>query len=113
MVNVLFDGESYGEPFIKIFHDNNFANKKLMANGRITDGFKPASLISVPAHAEKSNNEGFRDAGAFLFDIQNNIFEINLFISLTSYNGITDGLANINFNYITYEPWPTELPRLN
>ena len=112
MVNVLFEGESYGQPFIKTIPDN-FDYKKLMANGKITDGFKPASLISVPAHVENNSNEGFKDAGAFLFDIQNNTFEINLFTSYTLYNSITDGLANINFNYVTYEPWPTELPRLN
>lgn len=110
MVNVLFEGEFVGEAFIKTFYDNNFSNKKLMANGKITDGFKPASEISVPAHVEKNNSEGFQDAGAFLFDIQNNTFEINLFTSWQLYRSITDGLANINFNYITYEEWPTELP---
>ena len=110
MVNVLFEGELDGEAFIKTFYDNNFSNKKLMANGKITDGFKPASEISVPAHVEKNNSEGFQDAGAFLFDIQNNTFEIILFTSYTLYSSITDGLANINFNYITYEEWPTELP---
>ena len=83
-----------------------------MANGRITDGFKPASTISVPAHVEKNGNEGFQAAGAFLFDIQNNTFEINLFTSSQLYNSITDGLANINFNYVTYEEWPTELPTI-
>ena len=111
-VSVLFEGESYGAPFIKTFQDN-FDYKKLMANGKITDGFKPASTISVPAHIENSSIDGFHDAGAFLFDIQNNTFEINLFTSGALYGNITDGLANINFNYITYEPWPTELPRLN
>ena len=113
MVNVLFEGEFVGEAFIKTFYDNNFSNKKLMANGKITDGFKPASTISVPAHVEKNNSEGFQDAGAFLFDIQNNKFEIILFTSYTLYRDITDGLANINFNYITYEEWPTELPAQN
>ena len=113
MVNVLFEGEFVGEAFIKTFYDNNFSNKKLMANGKITDGFKPASEISVPAHVEKNNSEGFQDAGAFLFDIQNNTFEIILFTSYALYRDITDGLANINFNYATYEPWPTELPGLN
>lgn len=112
MVNVLFEGETYGQPFIKIYY-NNYDNKQLMANGKITDGFKPASTISVPAHIENSSIDGFHDAGAFLFDIQNNTFEINLFTSGALYGNITDGLANINFNYITYEPWPTELPRLN
>lgn len=111
MVNVLFEGEFIGESFIKTFYDN-FDNKKLMANGRITDGFKPASTISVPAHVEKNGNEGFQAAGAFLFDIQNNTFEINLFTSSQLYNSITDGLANINFNYVTYEEWPTELPTI-
>lgn len=111
-VSVLFEGESYGESFIKTFQDN-FDYKKLMANGKITDGFKPASTISVPAHVEKNGNEGFQDAGAFLFDIQNNTFEINLFTSWQLYSSITDGLANINFNYITYEEWPTELPAQN
>lgn len=111
MVNVLFEGEFIGESFIKTFYDN-FDNKKLMANGRITDGFKPASTISVPAHIEKNSNEGFQAAGAFLFDIQNNTFEINLFTSSQLYNSITDGLANINFNYVTYEEWPTELPTI-
>lgn len=113
MVNVLFEGEFVGEAFIKTFYDNNFSNKKLMANGKITDGFKPASEISVPAHVEKNNNEGFQDAGAFLFDIQNNTFEIILFTTYTLYRDITDGLANINFNYVTYEEWPTELPAQN
>ena len=113
MVNVLFEGEFVGEAFIKTFYDNNFSNKKLMANGKITDGFKPASEISVPAHVEKNNSEGFQDAGAFLFDIQNNTFEIILFTTYTLYRDITDGLANINFNYVTYEPWPTELPAQN
>ena len=113
VVNVLFEGELDGEAFIKTFYDNNFSNKKLMANGKITDGFKPASEISVPAHVEKNNSEGFQDAGAFLFDIQNNTFEINLFTSWQLYSSITDGLANINFNYITYEGWPTELPAQN
>ena len=113
MVNVLFEGEFDGEQYIKIVNDNNFSNKKLMANGTIRDGFKPASTISVPAHIENSSIDGFHDAGAFLFDIQNNTFEINLFTSGALYGNITDGLANINFNYITYEPWPTELPRLN
>ena len=111
-VSVLFEGESYGASFIKTFQDN-FDYKKLMANGKITDGFKPASTISVPAHVEKNGNEGFQDAGAFLFDIQNNTFEINLFTSWQLYSSITDGLANINFNYITYEEWPTELPAQN
>lgn len=111
-VSVLFEGESYGASFIKTFRDN-FDYKKLMANGKITDGFKPASTISVPAHVEKNGNEGFQDAGAFLFDIQNNTFEINLFTSWQLYSSITDGLANINFNYITYEEWPTELPAQN
>ena len=110
MVNVLFEGELDGEAIIKTIYDNNFSNKKLMANGKITDGFKPASTISVPAHVYQNDIEGFHDAGAFLFDIQNNTFEINLFTSGTLYNSITDGLANINFNYVTYEPWPTELP---
>ena len=109
MVNVLFEGKYVTEEMIRIFH-NNFDYKKLMANGKITDGFKPASTISVPAHVEKNGNEGFQDAGAFLFDIQNNIFEINLFTSYTLYSGITDGLANINFNYVTYEEWPVQLP---
>lgn len=113
MVNVLFEGELDGEAIIKTIYDNNFSNKKLMANGKITDGFKPASEISVPAHVEKNNSEGFQDAGAFLFDIQNNTFEIILFTSYTLYRDITDGLANINFNYITYEEWPTELPAQN
>ena len=113
MVNVLFEGDSYGEQYIQIVYDNNFSNKKLMANGKITDGFKPASTISVPAHVEKNNSEGFQDAGAFLFDVQNNTFEINLFTSWQLYSSITDGLANINFNYITYEEWPTELPAQN
>ena len=108
-VNVLFEGELDGEAIIKTIYDNNF-NKKLMANGKITDGFKPASTISVPAHVYQNDIEGFHDAGAFLFDIQKNTFEINLFTSGTLYNSITDGLANINFNYVTYEPWPTELP---
>ena len=112
MVNVLFEGELDGEAIIKTFQDN-FDYKKLMANGKITDGFKPASTISVPAHVEKNGNEGFQDAGAFLFDIQNNTFEINLFTSWQLYSSITDGLANINFNYITYEEWPTELPAQN
>ena len=112
MVNVLFEGELDGEAIIKTFQDN-FNYKKLMANGKITDGFKPASTISVPAHVEKNGNEGFQDAGAFLFDIQNNTFEINLFTSWQLYSSITDGLANINFNYITYEEWPTELPAQN
>ena len=111
-VSVLFEGESYGASFIKTFQDN-FDYKKLMANGKITDGFKPASTISVPAHVEKNGNEGFQDAGAFLFDIQNNTFEINLFTSWQLYSSITDGLANINFNYATYEEWPTELPAQN
>ena len=111
-VSVLFEGESYGASFIKTFQDN-FDYKKLMANGKITDGFKPASTISVPAHVEKNGNEGFQDAGAFLFDVQNNTFEINLFTSWQLYSSITDGLANINFNYITYEEWPTELPAQN
>ena len=110
MVNVLFEGEFVGEAFIKTFYDNNFSNKKLMANGKITDGFKPASEISVPAHVEKNNSEGFQDAGAFLFDIQNNTFEIILFTTYTLYRDITDGLANINFNYVTYEEWPVQLP---
>ena len=110
MVNVLFEGEFVGEAFIKTFYDNNFSNKKLMANGKITDGFKPASEISVPAHVEKNNIEGFQDAGAFLFDIQNNTFEIILFTTYTLYRDITDGLANINFNYVTYEEWPVQLP---
>ena len=109
MVNVLFEGEFVGEAFIKTFYDNNFSNKKLMANGKITDGFKPASEISVPAHVEKNNSEGFQDAGAFLFDIQNNTFEIILFTTYTLYRDITDGLANINFNYVTYEEWPVQL----
>ena len=112
MVNVLFEGDSYGENFITIYYDN-FSNTKLMANGTITDGFKPASLISVLAHVEKSDNNGFQNVGAFLFDIQNNTFEINLFTSLQLYNSITNGLANLNFNYITYEAWPTELPIKN
>lgn len=113
MVNVLFEGESYGEQYIQIVYDNNFSNKKLMANGKITDGFKPASTISVPAHSEKLDNNGFGDAGAFLFDIQNNTFEINLFTSGGLYNQISNGFANINFNYVTYEEWPTELPTQN
>ena len=113
MVNVLFEGELDGEAIIKTIYDNNFSNKKLMANGKITDGFKPVSLISVPAHVEINGNEGFQDAGAFLFDIQNNTFEINLFTSWQLYRSITDGLANITFNYVTYESWPTELPGLN
>ena len=112
MVNVLFEGESYGEQYIQIVYDNDFSNKKLMANGKITDGFKPASTISVPAHSEKLDNNGFADAGAFLFDIQNNTFEINLFTSSGLYNQISNGFANINFNYVTYEPWPTQLPTI-
>ena len=112
-VNVVFEGlgDAEGIFFDKTAHPHNLD----LVNVKVVDGFKPISRITLPTlnYASFYDEDGVFTIGTITFDVIDGMFKITLFSEQDRVNRMSNGLANINFNYVTYEEWPTELPGQN
>ena len=112
-VNVAFEG--LGDVEGIFFDKTAYPHNLDLVNVKVTDGFKPVSRITLPALNYASfydETDGFT-IGTITFDVIDGMFKIILFSERDRVNKMPSGLANINFNYVTYEGWPTELPAQN
>ena len=112
-VNVVFEG--LGDVEGIFFDKTAYPHNLDLVNVKVTDGFKPVSRITLPAinYASFYDEDGVFTIGTITFDVIDGMFKITLFSEQDRVNRMSNGLANINFNYVTYEPWPTELPAQN
>lgn len=112
-VNVVFEGlgDAEGIFFDKTAHPHNLD----LVNVKVVDGFKPISRITLPTlnYASFYDEDHMFTVGTITFDVIDGMFKITLFSEQDRVNRMSNGLANINFNYVTYEEWPTELPGQN
>ena len=108
-VNVLFEGlgDAEGIFFDKTAHPHNLD----LVNVKVVDGFKPISRITLPTlnYASFYDEDGVFTIGTITFDVIDGMFKITLFSEQDRVNRMSNGLANINFNYVTYEEWPVQL----
>ena len=112
-VNVVFEG--LGDVEGIFFDKTAYPHNLDLVNVKVTDGFKPVSRITLPAlnYASFHDEDGMFTIGTITFDVIDGMFKITLFSEQDRVGKMSNGLANINFNYITYEEWPTELPAQN
>ena len=113
IVNVVFEG--LGDVEGIFFDKTAYPHNLDLVNVKVTDGFKPVSRITLPAlnYASFYDEDGVFTIGTITFDVIDGMFKITLFSEQDRVNRMSSGLANINFNYVTYEEWPTELPGQN
>lgn len=112
-VNVVFEG--LGDVEGIFFDKTAYPHNLDLVNVKVTDGFKPVSRITLPAlnYASFYDEDGVFTIGTITFDVIDGMFKITLFSEQDRVGKMSNGLANINFNYATYEEWPTELPAQN
>ena len=112
-VNVVFEG--LGDVEGIFFDKTAYPHNLDLVNVKVTDGFKPVSRITLPAinYASFYDEDGVFTIGTITFDVIDGMFKITLFSEQDRVGKMENGLANINFNYVTYEEWPTELPGQN
>ena len=112
-VNVVFEG--LGDVEGIFFDKTAYPHNLDLVNVKVTDGFKPVSRITLPTlnYASFYNEDHVFTVGTITFDVIDGMFKITLFSEQGRVNRMSSGLANINFNYVTYEGWPTELPAQN
>ena len=112
-VNVVFEG--LGDVEGIFFDKTAYPHNLDLVNVKVTDGFKPVSRITLPAlnYASFYDEDGMFTIGTITFDVIDGMFKITLFSEQDRVGKMSNGLANINFNYATYEEWPTELPAQN
>lgn len=113
IVNVVFEG--LGDVEGIFFDKTAYPHNLDLVNVKVTDGFKPVSRITLPAlnYASFYDEDGMFTIGTITFDVIDGMFKITLFSEQDRVGKMSNGLANINFNYATYEEWPTELPAQN
>ena len=108
-VNVVFEGlgDAEGIFFDKTAHPYNLD----LVNVKVVDGFKPISRITLPTlnYASFYDEDNLFTVGTITFDVIDGMFKITLFSEQDRVNRMSNGLANINFNYVTYEEWPVQL----
>ena len=108
-VNVVFEGlgDAEGIFFDKTAHPYNLD----LVNVKVVDGFKPISRITLPTlnYASFYDEDHVFTVGTITFDVIDGMFKITLFSEQDRVNRMSNGLANINFNYVTYEEWPVQL----
>lgn len=108
-VNVVFEGlgDAEGIFFDKTAHPYNLD----LVNVKVVDGFKPISRITLPTlnYASFYDEDHLFTVGTITFDVIDGMFKITLFSEQDRVNRMSNGLANINFNYVTYEEWPVQL----
>ena len=112
-VNIVFEG--LGDVEGIFFDKTAYPHNLDLVNVKVTDGFKPVSRITLPAlnYASFYDEDGVFTIGTITFDVIDGMFKITLFSEQDRVGKMENGLANINFNYVTYEGWPTELPGQN
>lgn len=108
-VNVVFEG--LGDVEGIFFDKTAYPHNLDLVNVKVTDGFKPVSRITLPAinYASFYDEDGVFTIGTITFDVIDGMFKITLFSEQDRVNRMSNGLANINFNYVTYEEWPVQL----
>ena len=108
-VNVVFEG--LGDVEGIFFDKTAYPHNLDLVNVKVTDGFKPVSRITLPAlnYASFYDEDHLFTVGTITFDVIDGMFKITLFSEQDRVNRMSNGLANINFNYVTYEEWPVQL----
>ena len=108
-VNFVFEG--LGDVEGIFFDKTAYPHNLDLVNVKVTDGFKPVSRITLPAinYASFYDEDGVFTIGTITFDVIDGLFKITLFSEQDRVNRMSNGLANINFNYVTYEEWPVQL----
>lgn len=108
-VNVVFEG--LGDVEGIFFDKTAYPHNLDLVNVKVVDGFKPISRITLPTlnYASFYDEDHLFTVGTITFDVIDGMFKITLFSEQDRVNRMSNGLANINFNYVTYEEWPVQL----